>query len=75
LIGVRRSHRSRRTAATDHREKAGASDSLARDIVGHDSELIEWTFPDKPNSRLQKYRLTDKGLALLDGAKKSDSKT
>ncbi len=25
--------------------------------------LIEYTRPDKPNSRLQQYRLTDKGLA------------
>lgn len=24
-------------------------------------ELIEMTIPDKPNSRLQQYRLTDKG--------------
>jgi ATP-dependent DNA helicase RecG len=27
--------------------------------------LIEMTFPDKPNSRLQKYRLTEKGHRLL----------
>jgi predicted HTH transcriptional regulator len=25
-------------------------------------ELIKMTIPDKPNSRLQKYRLTDKGI-------------
>jgi len=26
--------------------------------------LVKMTVPDKPNSRLQKYRLTDKGKAV-----------
>jgi predicted transcriptional regulator len=33
--------------------------------------LIEMTIPDKPNSRLQKYRLTPKGQALLAAAQKT----
>lgn len=31
--------------------------------------LIEMTIPSKPKSRLQKYRLTAKGQALLDSTK------
>ncbi len=33
--------------------------------------LIEMTVPDKPNSRLQKYRLTEKGRKFLE-TKKTD---
>lgn len=32
--------------------------------------VIEMTIPDKPNSRLQKYRLTAKGSALLASLRK-----
>jgi len=28
--------------------------------------LIEYSIPDKPNSRMQKYRLTAKGRACLE---------
>ena len=28
--------------------------------------VVEYTIPEKPNSRLQQYRLTDKGEALRD---------
>jgi hypothetical protein len=31
--------------------------------------LLEMTVPDKPNSRLQKYRLADKGRKILSQPK------
>jgi len=36
--------------------------------------LIEMTMPDKPNSRLQKYRLTAEGENTLKGSAGDDSK-
>jgi len=33
------------------------------------TRLIEYTIPDKPNSRLQKYRLTDKGREMVKAAR------
>ena len=32
-----------------------------------EEDLIQYTIPDKPNSRLQRYRLTEKGRAMVGG--------
>jgi ATP-dependent DNA helicase RecG len=34
---------------------------------------IEMTVPEKPNSRLQKYRLTQKGKAVIDAQRSDDT--
>jgi len=38
-----------------------------------EDELLERTIPNKPNSRLQKYRLTEKGRLLLGVLRKGNS--
>jgi len=34
--------------------------------------FIKYTLPEKPNSRMQKYRLTERGLKESDGKGKTD---
>jgi ATP-dependent DNA helicase RecG len=47
--------------------KTGAFKRTIKDLL--DRDFVEYTIPDKPTSRLQKYRLTDKGRDWLAGGK------
>ena len=49
------------------RSKTGAFKRVIKELL--DNGLIAYTLPDKPSSRLQKYRLTRKGQARLKPAK------
>jgi predicted HTH transcriptional regulator len=51
------------SARLGQKEISGQLNKVIRVLLG--DQTIEYTLPDKPNSRLQKYRLTAKGKALL----------
>lgn len=59
------------SASLGHKEISGQLNKIIRELLHN--KTIEYTIPDKPQSRLQKYRLTDKGrkiLARVQGDKK-----
>lgn len=45
-------------------------EAYSTDCFRFTDNFLRMTFPNKPNSRLQKYRLTDKGKALQKELKK-----
>lgn len=45
------------------KEISGQLNKVIRVLLG--DQTIEYTIPDKPNSRMQRYRLTAKGKAIL----------
>jgi ATP-dependent DNA helicase RecG len=49
--------------ALGHEQVSGAVNRAVKELLA--KQLVEYTIPDKPNSRLQKYRLTAMGMALL----------
>jgi ATP-dependent DNA helicase RecG len=55
-----------------HKEISGQLNKVIRVLLG--DQTIEYTIPEKPNSRMQKYRLTEKGKAHLKGMKAKGEK-
>ena len=46
------------------KQVSGQLHTVIRQLI--ENQFIEYTIPDKPNSRMQKYRLTDKGHAMVN---------
>jgi ATP-dependent DNA helicase RecG len=51
------------------KEVSGQLNKVIRLLLAN--KIIEYTIPEKPNSRLQKYRLTKKGKELLEKRRRS----
>ena len=58
------------SAALGQKEISGHLNQVIRVLLA--DQTLEYTLPDKPNSRLQQYRLTEKGRALLAGRRKGE---
>ena len=52
------------------KEVSGHLNQVIRVLLA--DQTVEYTRPEKPTSRLQKYRLTDKGDGLLAGVRRKD---
>ena len=51
------------SASLGHKEISGQLKKIIREQL--QNKIIEYAIPDKPQSRLQKYRLTGKGWRIL----------
>jgi ATP-dependent DNA helicase RecG len=60
------------SAQLGQKEVSGQLNKVVRDMLA--AKTIEYTLPDKPNSRLQKYRLTEHGRDLLANKNNEESK-
>jgi hypothetical protein len=58
--------------ALGHKEISGQLNKVIRVLLG--DQIIEYTIPEKPNSRMQKYRLTEKGKVHLASMKAKGEK-
>ena len=54
-----------------HKKASGQLYNVIRDLL--DDQMIEYTLPDKPRSRRQQYRLTDKGKTELANLKSGNA--
>jgi hypothetical protein len=70
LLGVMKGAEDRGTLRVALGLKARKNFRLLYLVPAIEAGLIEMTIPDKPNSRLQKYRLTKKGRNLIAKAAK-----
>jgi hypothetical protein len=64
LVGGTKS-RGELASVLGHKGVSGAVKKSVSSLL--EQGLMAFTLPNKPQSRLQKYRLTDKGQAVLEG--------
>jgi len=56
------------SSALGQKEASGHLNQVIRVLLA--DQTVEFTIPDKPNSRLQQYRITERGIALLTELRK-----
>ena len=63
--------RSELSSKLGHKRASGQLYNVVRDLLT--DEMIEYTLPETPRSRQQKYRLTDKGKSELSNLKSGNA--